>query len=104
MSYSVVQRAREIGVRMALGAQRFDIFALVVREGMLLTLFGLTLGLGAALAMTRLISSLLFGVSATDISTFAALSGLLAVVAFLACWLPARRASNVDPIVALRAE
>jgi putative ABC transport system permease protein len=104
MSYSVVQRAREIGVRMALGAQRLDIFTLIVREGMLLTLLGLVLGLLAALAMTRLISSLLFGVSATDFSTFVALSGLLALVAFFACWWPARRASNVDPMVALRTE
>lgn len=104
MSYSVVQRAREIGVRMALGARRIDIFNLIVREGMLLTGVGLGAGIVAALAITRLISGLLFGISANDFSTFAILSGLLAIVAFLACWWPAHRASKVDPIITLRAE
>jgi len=104
MSYSVVQRAREIGVRMALGARRIDIFNLIVREGMLLTLIGLVLGVGGATAMTRLISGLLFEISATDFSTFALLSGLLGFVAFVACWWPAHRASQVDPVVTLRAE
>jgi putative ABC transport system permease protein len=104
MSYSVVQRAREIGVRMALGARRIDIFKLIVREGMVLTAIGLGLGVVAAIAVTRLISGLLFGISATDFSTFAVLSGLLALVAFVACWWPAHRASQVDPIITLRAE
>lgn len=104
MSYSVVQRAREIGVRMALGAQRSDIFSLIVREGMSLTVVGLVLGIGSAIAMTRLISGLLFGISATDFSTFALLSGLLGFVAFIACWWPAHRASQVDPVITLRAE
>ncbi|MDB6147768.1 MAG: hypothetical protein JWO45_1432 [Spartobacteria bacterium] len=104
MSYSVVQRAREIGVRMALGAKRTDIFKLVVRQGMLLTSIGLTIGLVIALGVTRLMSGLLFGVSTTDASTFIILPALLALVAFLACWLPAYRASSVDPIIALRSE
>ncbi|MGZ5565233.1 MAG: FtsX-like permease family protein, partial [Chthoniobacterales bacterium] len=104
MSYSVSQRTREIGIRMALGAQRADVLRLVVRQGMLLTLVGVALGLGGSLGLTRLISSLLFGVSATDIGTFGAVSTLLLLIALLACWLPARRASGVDPMVALRTE
>jgi putative ABC transport system permease protein len=104
MSYSVVQRAREIGVRMALGARRMDIFNLIVREGMILTGIGLGIGIGGAFALTRLISGLLFGISPTDVSTFVVLSAFLALVAFLACWWPARRASHVDPMIALRAE
>jgi len=102
MSYSVVQRVREIGVRLALGARRVDIFNLVVREGMLLTGIGLGLGVLAAVGMTRLIAGLLFGISPTDVSTFAAVSVLLATVALVACWWPAHRASNVDPMIALR--
>jgi putative ABC transport system permease protein len=104
MSYSVVQRAREIGVRMALGAARKDIFNLIVREGMWLTGVGLVIGIVVALGMTRWISSLLFGISATDVSTFASLSAFLSLIAFLACWWPAHRASRVDPIIALRTE
>jgi putative ABC transport system permease protein len=104
MSYSVVQRGREIGLRMALGARRIDIFNLIVREGMILTGVGLGIGIAASVAITRLISGLLFGVSATDFSTFALLSGVLAVIALVACWWPARRASQVDPIITLRAE
>ncbi len=104
MSYSVSQRTREIGIRMALGAQRADVLRLVVRQGMLLTIVGVGLGLAGSLGLTRLISSLLFGVSATDVTTFGAVSMLLLVIALLACWLPARRASGVDPMVALRAE
>ncbi len=104
MSYSVSQRTREIGIRMALGAQRADVLRLVVRQGMLLTVIGVGLGLAGSLGLTRLISSLLFGVSATDIGTFSAVSTLLLVIALLACWLPARRASGVDPMVALRTE
>jgi len=104
MSYSVSQRTREIGIRMALGAQRRDVLQLVIRQGMLLTMVGVGLGLAGSFGLTRLISSLLFGVSATDIGTFGAVSSLLFVIALLACWLPARRASRVDPIVALHTE
>jgi ABC-type antimicrobial peptide transport system permease subunit len=102
MSYSVSQRTREIGIRMALGAQRRDVLQLVVRQGMLLTTVGVGLGLLGSLGLTRLISSMLFGVSATDAGTFAAVSALLFGIAGVTCWLPARRASGVDPMVALR--
>ena len=102
MSYSVSQRTREIGIRMALGAQRSDVLQLVVRQGLLLTAIGVGLGLLGSLGLTRLISSMLFGVSATDVGTFAAVSALLFGIAGIACWLPARRASGIDPMVALR--
>jgi putative ABC transport system permease protein len=104
MSYSVAQRTREIGIRVALGAQRAHVLRLVVRQGMLLTGMGVLVGLLGSFGLTRLISSLLFGVSPTDLSTFAAVSTLLFAVALLASWIPARRASRVDPIVALRTE
>lgn len=104
MSYSVSQRTREIGIRMAVGAQRADVLKLIVRQGMILTVFGVVLGLVASFGLTRLMATMLFGVSATDLLTFAAVSTLLLLVALLACWLPARRASGVDPMVALRAE
>jgi putative ABC transport system permease protein len=104
MAYFVSQRVREIGVRMALGAQRADVMKLIVWKGMSLALVGVVVGLVAALALARLISGLLFGVSATDPLTIAAFTLLLALVAFLANYIPANRAAKVDPMVALRYE
>jgi len=100
----VVQCAREIGVRMTLGAQKKDALILVVIQGLKLTVPGLAPGLVAAWAMTRYVSSLLYGVTATDPVTFIGISTLLLLVATLASWLPARRAAKTDPIVALRHE
>jgi putative ABC transport system permease protein len=104
MSYSVSWRTREIGIRMALGARRADVLRLVVRQGMTMTLIGLALGLVGAFSISRVLRGLLHGVSPTDPLTFVAVSIVLLVVALLACLVPARRATRVDPIIALRTE
>jgi putative ABC transport system permease protein len=104
MAYSVSHRTREIGIRVALGAQPRDVLSLVIRQGIILTLTGALAGLIVALGLTRLMSSLLFGVGAMDPLTFVGVAALLITVALLACLIPARRATKVDPIVALRYE
>ena len=104
MAYVVSQRTREVGIRMALGANRADVLKLVVRQGMMMTLIGLVLGLAGAFALSRVLTGMLYGVSATDPLTFTGVSIVLLVVALLACLIPARRATHVDPIIALRTE
>jgi ABC-type antimicrobial peptide transport system permease subunit len=104
MAYTVQQRTQEIGIRMALGAQPGDVLRMVLRHGLLLCLVGIAVGISGAFAVIRLMKSLIFGVSPTDPVTFVSVAVLLAGVAFIACWIPARRASRVDPMVALRHE
>ena len=104
MSYSVAQRTNEIGIRMALGAQTRDVLGLIVKDGMKLVLLGLVLGISGALGLTRLLCSLLFGVTTRDPVTFVAIAALLSFVAILACYIPAWRATRVDPLEALRCE
>jgi putative ABC transport system permease protein len=104
MSYTQTERTAEIGVRMALGAQRFDILCLIMGEAMKLVAIGCAAGVLLGLALNRLMSSVLFGISPQDPATFMAGGVVLTVVALLACWIPARRATRVDPLIALRHE
>jgi ABC-type antimicrobial peptide transport system permease subunit len=102
LSYMVGQRSKEIGVRMALGAQRFDVLRMVLKDGARMTLTGIVLGVIGALALTRLMGTMLYGVRPTDPLTFVLVAALLGVIAMLACYVPARRAMKVDPMEALR--
>ncbi|HET7321977.1 MAG TPA: FtsX-like permease family protein, partial [Longimicrobiaceae bacterium] len=104
MTYVVAQRVREIGIRMALGAHTGDVARLIVGSGAAVAALGVALGLVGALGLTRVLRGILYGVSATDPGTFALVAALLGCVALLASWLPARRATRVDPIEALRTE
>jgi ABC-type antimicrobial peptide transport system permease subunit len=104
IAFTVAQRTNEIGIRVALGAQHGDVLRLVLGQGSRLIFFGVALGVMAGLLLTRLMSGLLFGISPTDPTTFAGVALLLAAVALLACYMPARRATRVDPLIALRYE
>jgi len=104
MAFAVTQRTQEIGIRMALGAKGTDVLKLVLRHGMSMALLGIGIGLAGAWALTRFLSKLLVGISTTDLLTFSIVTFTLLVAALLACYLPARRATKVDPLVALRYE
>jgi ABC-type antimicrobial peptide transport system permease subunit len=104
ISYAVVQRTHEIGIRMALGAEPVDVLRLVIRQGMGLTIVGLIVGVAVGSVVTRVLSDMLYGVSTRDPLTFVGAPALLLVVAFLACYIPARRATRIDPLTALRYE
>jgi putative ABC transport system permease protein len=104
MAYSVAQRTQEIGVRMALGAQPLHVLRLIFGQSLMMLLVGTLIGLAGAFALTRLMSTLLFGVTATDPLTYFSVVGILTFVALLACYIPARRAAKVDPLIALRYE
>jgi ABC-type antimicrobial peptide transport system permease subunit len=104
LAYTVTQRSREIGLRMALGASASRVVGMVVLRGVLLSAAGLVLGIASAWALARTMSKLLFGVAATDPATYAAVAGMLSLIAAAACWIPARRAVRIDPISVLREE
>src|SRR2546422_6867143 len=104
MSYSVTQRTREIGIRMALGAQPRNVLTLILKQGMLLALVGISIGLIISFALMRVLANQLYGVSTTDLETFAAISILLMSVALISCYIPALRATKVDPLIAVRYE
>jgi ABC-type antimicrobial peptide transport system permease subunit len=104
MAYAVTQRTREIGIRIALGARSADVLRLIIKQGLSLALIGVVIGLFGAFALTRLMKDLLFGLSATDPLTFIVIALLLTFSMMLACWIPARRAMKVDPIVVLHCE
>ena len=104
VSYYVVQRTHEIGLRQALGARRIDVLSMVVRQGLALTAVGVALGLGGAFAVTGYLDSLLFGITPTDATTFVTVPLVLLAIALLACYVPARRATRVDPLIALRTD
>jgi putative ABC transport system permease protein len=104
IAYAVSERTHEIGIRMSLGAGRREVFRLVVGQGMVLTLIGLLVGFPLTLGMGRLVTGLLYGVAPNDFATFAGVAVILSCVAIAACWIPARRAMRVDPMVALRNE
>ena len=104
MSYSVTQRTHEIGIRMAIGARPRDVFTMILGQGMKLAIIGVVIGLAAAFGLTRVMASMLFGVTPTDATTFGAISALLIAVALLACYIPGRRATKVEPTISLRYE
>lgn len=104
IAYTAAERTHEVGIRIALGAQKSDVLGLIIKTGVMLTLIGVALGLALAIALTHLMTTLLFGITPNDATTFVVVSAFLILVALLACYLPARRATKVDPLVALRHE